>query len=462
MSSGSIAPALGKGGRRRAALVASILGSAIVFVDGTVVNVALPAIQRDLGGGLTLQQWVVDSYLLTLGSLILVGGSLGDLFGERRIFALGAGCFGVTSVACALAPNGTTLIVMRGFQGTAGALLTPAALATITATFSGEERGAAIGTWTAWTGVSTVAGPLLGGWLVEVASWRAIFLINVPVVLVTLGLIAVAIPARPQGAARASVDVIGALLCVGGLGGIVFGLIEEPRHGWTSPAIVATLAGGALACAAFLAWEQRTRQPMMPLSLFARPNFGFANLETFSVYAGLSTLTFFLVLFLQQLDGYSAFRSGLALLPVTVLMFTLSGLVGRTSATVGPRIFMGAGPLLCAVGALALMRLGPGSGYWLGILPPLVVFGIGLALIVAPLTTTVLADADADDAGIASGINNAVSRIAGLIGIAAIGVAVGGRGNGLDLHGFRLAMGITAGLLAVGGAIGLIGIRNPG
>jgi EmrB/QacA subfamily drug resistance transporter len=441
-------------------LVACILGSIIVFVDSTVVNVALPAIQRDLGGGLTLQQWVVDSYLLTLGSLLLVGGSLGDLFGARRLFLIGIIAFGITSVLCAAAPDGTTLIVARGLQGVMGAILTPAGLAVITANFQGEERGAAIGTWTAWTGIAFVIGPLVGGWLVTNASWRWVFLINVPFAIVTAALVMYAVPARASGNERAKVDVLGGVLCVLGLGGPVFALIEEPRRGWGAPLILATLIGGLVFFALFLLWEQRAKQPMLPLRLFARRNFSFANLETFTVYAGLSTLTFFLVLFVQQLAGYSALRSGLALLPITVVMFTLSPRVGRLSMRYGPRWFMGTGPFVAAAALAGLYRLKPGFSYWWELLPPLLLFAVGLSLIVAPLTATVLADANERDAGTASGVNNAVSRVAGLLGIAVVGAAVSNSSNQLDLPGYRMAMGITAGLILAGGVIGLAGIRN--
>jgi EmrB/QacA subfamily drug resistance transporter len=447
--------------RKRLILVACILGSTIVFIDSTVVNVALPAIQRDFGGGLALQQWVVDAYLLTLGALILVGGSLGDLFGGKRIFALGVAAFGVTSLLCAAAVDGPMLVVARALQGIAGALLTPAALATITAVFSGEERGAAIGTWTAWTGISFVIGPLVGGWLVSVASWRAIFLINPPFTIATLALISVALPGRDRGRERARVDVVGGVLCTLGLAGPVFALIEAPRRGLGDPLILAMLIGGIVIFAGFIAWELRQDAPMLPLRLFSLRNFTFANVETFAVYAALSTLTFFLVLFLQQLAGYSPFRSGLATVPITVVMFFLSPRVGRLSMNVGPRFFMGIGPLVCAGALLWIRELEPGFDYWTSLLPPLLVFAAGLSLIVAPLTATVLADAGERDAGVASGVNNAVARVAGLLGIAIVGAAIAGARNTLDLQGFRLAMAITAGLIAVGGVIGLGGIRNP-
>jgi EmrB/QacA subfamily drug resistance transporter len=451
---------LGEATRKRLILVACILGSTIVFVDSTVVNVALPAIQRDLGGGLALQQWVVDAYLLTLGALILVGGSLGDLFGGKRVFALGVAAFGVTSILCALAFSGPTLIVARGLQGVSGALLTPAALATITAVFSGEERGAAIGTWTAWTGISFVIGPLIGGWLVSVASWRAIFLINAPFTIATLALIWVALPGRDQTRERARVDFVGGILCMLGLGGPVYALIEAPTRGFTDPLILATLIGGLALLGAFVVWELHHDAPMLPLRLFRLRNFTFANIETFAVYAALSTLTFFLVLFLQQIAGYSPFRSGLATVPITVVMFFLSPRVGRFSMRFGPRWFMGIGPLVCA-GSLVWMReLSPRFDYWTSLLPPLLIFAVGLSLIVAPLTSTVLADAGERDAGIASGVNNAVARVAGLLGIAIVGAAIAGSANRLDMPGYRLSMAITAGMIAVGGLIGLAGIRN--
>jgi len=426
------------------------------------VNVALPAIQRDLGGGLALQQWVVDAYLLTLGSLLLVGGSLGDLFGPRRLFILGIVVFGVTSVLCAVAPDGTTLILARGLQGVAGAILTPAGLAVIATTFSGEERGAAIGAWTAWTGVAFVIGPLIGGWLITHGSWRWVFLINVPIAIATAALVVYSVPKREGGNERARVDVVGGVLCVLGLGGPVFALIEEPRRGWGDPLILGTFFGGLALLAVFLWWERHNTAPMLPLRLFSKRNFSFANLETVTVYAALSTLTFFLVLFLQQLAGYSPLKSGLVLVPITIVMFVLSPRVGRLSMRYGPHLFMGVGPLVTALGVIPLVRLKPGFDYWTELLPPLLFFSVGLSMIVAPLTSTVLADAGESDAGIASGVNNAVARVAGLLGIAIVGAAIAGADNKLDLSGFRMAMWITAALVATGGVIGLAGIRNQG
>jgi EmrB/QacA subfamily drug resistance transporter len=442
-------------------LVACILGSVIVFLDASVVNVALPAIQRDLGGGLALQQWVADAYLLTLGSLLLVGGSLGDLFGPRKLFLIGIVSFGVMSVVCAAAPTGTVLIVARACQGMTGAILTPAGLAVIAATFHGEERGAAVGAWTAWTGIAWVIGPLVGGWLVTNASWRWVFLINVPFAIATAALVAYAVPRREPTGARPRIDFIGAVLCVLGLGGPVFALIEVPKHGWAAPFILVPLVGGLVLLAVFVWWERRAPAPMLPLGLFSKRNFTFANVETLAVYAGLSTLTFFLVLFIQQLGGYTALKAGLALLPISIVMFVLSPRIGRLSMRIGPRFFIATGPFVAAAGVAGLVRLQPGFAYWWELLVPLLVFSVGLSMIVAPLTATVLADVNDTDAGTASGFNNAVARVAGLLGIAVVGAAIAGPNNTLDVPGFRRAMIITAALVAAGGAIGLVGIRKP-
>ena len=442
-------------------LVATILGSSIAFIDMSVVNVALPPIQADLGGGLAAQQWIVDAYLLTLGSLILVGGSLGDIFGEVRMFVLGVVAFGAASALCAAAPDVTTLVVFRGVQGVAGALLTPASLAVITASFAGSERGAAIGAWTAWTGIAFVIGPLVGGWLIGVWSWRLIFLLNIPVAIVTVAIALLRIPRRSHEGKHVPVDYAGAAMCVAGLGGVVYALIEQPRLGWPHWSIASGLALGCACLAGFVAWEAHAPSPMLPLRLFGRRNFAVTNVETLAVYGGLSAWSFFLALFLQQLAGYSPFRAGLASLPVTLVMFVLSPRVGELAARHGPRAFMSVGPLIAGASLLVLARMPTHLDYWVDLLPPLLAFAIGLSLTVAPLTTTVLADAGPGDAGIASGVNNAVARIAGLVAIAGVGIAASGGTHGLTEHGFHVAMLAVGALVAVGGAIGWAGIRNP-
>jgi len=346
-------------------------------------------------------------------------------------------------------------------QGIAGALLTPSSLAVIVATFEGDERGAAIGTWTAWSGISTVFGPLFGGWLIGVASWRWIFIVNIPLVAITLALVLTVVPGRERGMPHVHVDFVGAILCVLGLGATVFGFIEQPRLGWGHPAIVASLAGGAAVFALFVVYEARASHPMLPLRLFSSRNFSVTNVETLLVYAGLSTLAFFLVLFLQQIAGYSPFQSGFALLPVTIVMFAVSPRIGRLASRFGPRIFMAAGPIIAGLGLVPLGLLGANVSYWTDLLPSVLAFSIGLSLTVAPLTSTVLAEAGRSDAGIASGVNNAVARIAGLLGIALVGLVVANRANRLDTHGFHVAMLVTAGLVVAGGVIGALGIRNP-
>jgi len=491
-------------------LVAAILGTTVVTVDSTVVNVALPSIADDLGGGLAGQQWTANAYLITLSSLILLGGSLGDLFGERRMFMVGVAGFGVTSVFCAVAPTIELLVVARALQGVFGALLTPAALAVIVATFPPDERGKAVGAWTAWGGIGTVLGPLIGGQLVDAASWRWIFAINIPIVLITLGLVSrVMAPGRPRPA-EARVDYVGAALCAFGLAGFTYGLIEQPRNGWSDPGVWLPLAAGVVLLVSFVVWEARSSHPMLKLELFRRRNFTIGNIETFSMYAGLGLLFFFLVLFLQQVAGYDALEAGSTTIPVTAVMFLLSTRFGALADRHGPRFFMGFGPLVAAVGLASFMRLDADVDYLTDLLPGLLLFALGLSMTVAPLTATVLADADESNAGIASGVNNAIARVASLIAIAAVGAVVtSAYGSSLrddlgpvasrpavnaaikeaekqplarvvavdappaararlarasqdaSVHAFHLAIAIAAGLVALGGVLGLAGIVNP-
>jgi EmrB/QacA subfamily drug resistance transporter len=453
--------------RQRLTLVAAIFGSAVVTIDGSVVGVALPAIERDLGGGLTTQQWVSNAYLLTLASLILIGGSLGDIFGERRVFSIGIAAFGVLSVACALAPTIETLIVARALQGAAGALVTPSSLAIIVAAFAPSERGAAIGSWTAWGGVASLIGPLAGGAIVDQFSWRWIFAINAPIVLATIAVVLAAVPPSTH-TSRRHVDFLGAGLCALGLGGVVFALIEQPHYGWASPVIFVPLAGGIVAFASFLAYERRAPEPMLKLELFSRRNFAVGNAETLSMYAGLAILFFFLTIYLQQVSGYTALESGLATLPVTVVMFLLSRRFGALADRYGPRLFMGGGPLVAAAGILLLLRVGMHPSYVAEVLPALLLFALGLSLTVSPLVATVLADVDESDAGIASAINNAIARVAGLIGVSLVGVVVASTlvgdtfaANEESVHAFHQVMLICAVLVAAGGIAGAIGIVNP-
>jgi EmrB/QacA subfamily drug resistance transporter len=495
---------------KRWTLVATILGSSIALLDSTVVNVALPSIQRSLGGGLAGQEWVTNAYMLTLASLILVGGSLGDIFGERRVFALGVGGFGIASLLCAIAPTIELLIAFRALQGVAGALLTPSSLAVIVATFSEEERGPAVGTWTAWGSIAAALGPLIGGELLNVASWRWIFVLNLPLVVICVLLIWTFVPASSGAGERPRVDLIGALLCTLGLGGTVLAFIEKTRSGFSDPVVFVPLATGVALLAAFIAYEARAREPMLPLSLFRRRNFGVGNLETFAVYGGLSVLFFYLILYLQQVGGYTPLKSGLALLPPTIVMFLLARRFGALSDRYGPRLFMGIGPLVEAAGLFLFMDVGTRVHYLTEILPAAVLLGLGLAITVAPLTAAILAGVDQHRAGIASATNNAVARAAGLLATVAVGAVMaaqfssalnhhlaaarlGGPAHAAvtqakhltlgvpalagvpprearlieraaqdsSRHAFVVGMGIAGVLVALGGAIGAAGIRKP-
>jgi EmrB/QacA subfamily drug resistance transporter len=405
---------------KRITLVAAILGSGIVFLDSTVVNIALPALRDDLGGGLAGQQWVVEAYLLTLSALLLIGGSLGDIFGQRRVFFIGVVGFGIASVMCAVAPSIVLLCVFRAIQGVFAALLTPSTLAIITHVFPEDERGRAIGTWTAFGAIAGVLGPLLGGVLIEAVSWRLIFAVNIPVCLVTLWLIARGVPASADMPQPARIDWLGAALGAVALAGPVFGLTEQPVRGWDS-VVVGSIAIGVVAGVLFLLQERRSPAPMMPLELFSHRNFTIGNLATLTTYMGLGAMTFLLPLFLQQVAGYSPVQAGVALLPITAAMFLLSRRFGGIADRIGPRVLMGFGPLVAAGGVLLLLMVDSTPNYVTQVLPGLVVFGLGLSMTVAPLTSTVLGAVDRHRAGVASGVNNALARVAGLLAVAVIG-----------------------------------------
>jgi EmrB/QacA subfamily drug resistance transporter len=414
----------GRAANKRLALVCAILASAIASIDASAVNVALPAIRRDLGGGFAAQQWTSNAYLLTLSALILLAGSLTDRLGERRVFNAGVAGFGIGSALCAAAPSIGVLIVARALQGVAGALLTPAALAIIVAVFPTAERGEAVGRWTAWGGLGILAGPLIGGELVDVAGWRWIFAINLPFVALALVLSRLAVPGRAPRSATAAVDWPGAWLAAVGLAGVSFSLIEQPVLGWRDPAVWGTLCAGLALLAGFVARECLARAPMLPVELFARRNFSVANAQTFAIYGALGLLTFFVTIYLQQVAGWSALKAGVIGVVPTVVMFLFAARIGRLADRRGARAFLIAGPLLAAAGFALMQRYGTSVSIWSDVLPAVVVFSFGLALTVSPLTATVLADAGREQAGIASAVNNAIARTAALVAVAAVGAVV--------------------------------------
>ncbi len=444
---------------QRLVLAVAILATFIAFLDGSVVNVALPAISADLGGGLSSQQWVVDAYLLTLGSVILLAGSLSDVFGRKRVLLTGLIGFGVFSLACALAPTVEVLIAARALQGAAGALLVPSSLALIMDAFATGGRERAIGIWTAFTSVASIAGPVVGGVLVDGFSWRWVFGINVVPIVAAL-LLMRALPADAAPARGTRVDLVGAALGVVGLGLPVFALIEQPRLGWDSPLIVASLVLGAVSVIGFLFWERHVPAPMLPLGIFRARNFWVGNVATFFIYGGLSVGAFSLAVFLQQGAGYTATFAGLAMVPSSIVLIAASAAFGRLSVRVGPRLLMTVGPAVAGAGFALMLRIGADAHYLTQVLPAVLVFGLGMAITVAPLTATVLGAVDAGRAGIGSAINNATSRVAGLIAIAAAG-SLGGS-TVIDLDTFHRLVGVAAIGLLLGGITSAFGIEDPG
>lgn len=441
---------------QRLVLTIAILAAFVSFLDGSVINVALPAISDELGGGLVVQQWVVDAYLITLGSLILVAGSLSDVFGRIVILRLGLIGFGVASVLCAIAPTGEFLIVARGLQGIAGALLVPSSLAIILSNFRDAAQGRAIGLWTAWTSAAFLLGPILGGLFVDFLSWRFVFAINILPIAVTLFLL-VRLGQKDERAMGVSVDYFGAVLSLLGLGLPVFALIEQGNYGWGSPIIWIPFVVGIAAFAGFI-WRQRVaRDPLMPLGLFRVRNFGVGNIATVAIYAALSLGSFVITVYLQQTVGYSATLAGAAFVPVTIINVGLSSVFGTLAGRYGPRLFMALGPIIGGIGFLLLLGVGEGAVYWTQVLPGILVFGLGLTITVAPLTAAILGSISSRQAGIGSAINNAIARVAGLIVIALIGVIVGSQ---LDQVGYQRGILVTAGLLIIGGVISAIGITN--
>ncbi len=438
-------------------LLATVLGSSLAFIDGTVVNIALPTIGRDLGAGAAGLQWTVNGYALSLASLVLLGGSLGDRFGRRRVFLIGVTWFALASLLCGLAPTIELLIAARILQGVGGALLTPGALAILEASFDPDDRSRAIGAWSGLGGIGGALGPFLGGWLVEIGSWRWIFLIDVPVAALVLWVAARHLPESRDPAAARTFDVPGLLTCAIGLGGLTYGFTAWPADGPGDPVVLGTLAAGVAGLLAFVLAERRSAHPMLPLGIFRSTAFSGANAVTFLVYAANGGVFFLVVINLQVVAGFTALAGGLALLPITVLMLLLSARSGALAQRTGPRLPMTVGPLVCAVALIWLSMVGPGAAYLVDVLPPVIVFGLGLSLLVAPLTATALGALDDSRAGIASGVNNAVARAAGLLSVAVLPLAAGlGAGSLTDpaelAPVYRTSMLICAGLMA-GGAI---------
>ena len=438
-------------------LTVAVAGSGMAFLDGTVVNVALPDIGRDFDASTSALQWILNGYLLTLASLILLGGSLGDRYGRRRVFVLGVWLFTAASLLCAIAPNVEMLIFARLLQGIGGALLTPGSLAILEASFRPADRARAIGAWSGLGGVAGALGPLVGGYLIGAISWRAIFIINLPIGIFVAWAATKHVPETSDPMSTGRIDLPGAVLAALGLAGTTYALIEAPGQG-ASAAVLVTAVGGVLALVAFFVAERRSANPMLPLEIFRSRQFSAANGVTFVVYAALGGVFFLLVSFLQISLGYTPIEAGAASLPVTLLMLLFSARSGAMAQRIGARVPLTIGPLVIALGLLWMTQIEPGDSYVTAILPPVIVFGLGLTLVVAPVTATVLAAADTRHSGIASGVNNAVARVAGLLAVAVLPIIAGITGEGFYdpakmTDGFHMAMVFSAALAALGGVL---------
>jgi EmrB/QacA subfamily drug resistance transporter len=447
-------------------LLATVLGSAMASIDATVVGIALPAIGKNFHSSLASLQWVVIGYTLTLAGLLLFAGALGDRYGRKLVFIIGVIWFAVASLLCGAAPDTPILIAARALQGVGAALLTPGSLAIIEASFVPADRGKAIGAWSGFAGVGTAIGPFIGGYLIQAVSWRLIFAINVPFAVMVVAVSLRHVPESRDLRATGRLDIAGGALVTLGLIGLTYGLIEGPIKGWTSPLPLTALTVGAALLVVFTRWERRAQAPVLPLKLFRSIQFSSANVATFVVYAALGGALFLLPIQLQQVSSYTALEAGISLLPVTAIMLLLSARSGELAARIGPRLQMTAGPLVIGAGLALFARIGPSGDYFTEVLPAVLVFGLGLAINVAPLTSTVLSAVSAQHAGSASAVNNDVARAASLIAVAVLPAAAGLSGSSY-LHptafssGFRMAMFLSAGLCGFGAIIAALTIRNP-